>query len=83
MIGQKAHHKSFSVGTITGLDGTLLSVSFSAGEKKFVYPDAFASFLTAADTELQDKALAALQEKQNMASTITTVNTRGANSARE
>lgn len=75
MIGQKVHHKSFGAGTITCLDGTLLSVSFSAGEKKFVYPDAFESFLTAADTELQDKALAALQEKQKMASTITTVNT--------
>lgn len=75
MIGQRVHHKSFGGGTITGLDGTLLSVRFSSGEKKFVYPDAFESFLTAEDTELQEKILADLQERQTMSSKITAVNT--------
>jgi hypothetical protein len=41
-------HKLFGVGTVTGLDGDSITVSFSAGEKKFIFPDAFIEHI---DTE--------------------------------
>lgn len=75
MVGQKVHHKSFGDGTVTNFDGRLLSVSFEAGEKRFVYPDAFESFLTAQDTVLQQKILAALVKKRSKLSKATTVHT--------
>jgi len=66
MIGQKVHHKSFGNGIITECNNSLLSVSFAEGEKRFIYPDAFESFLVAEDSELQQRILVELKEKREL-----------------
>lgn len=67
MIGTKVKHKIFGTGTITSIDKDLeelrgvLSVKFAAGEKKFVYPDAFEKFIEAEDPEIQRRMLKEIQ----------------------
>ena len=45
----KIKHKAFGVGVVTEHVGRYVTVQFSAATKKFVYPDAFESFLTLED----------------------------------
>ncbi|MEA5011105.1 MAG: hypothetical protein VB100_05220 [Angelakisella sp.] len=52
IIGQIVKHKAFGEGTITNLDEQSVVISFSIGEKKFQYPEAFGSFLTAMDDQV-------------------------------
>ncbi len=63
---QTVHHSNFGTGTITTLDGKYLTVDFGAevGEKTFVYPDAFAKFLTYNDEDEQRKVSELVREKQ-------------------
>ena len=42
-------HNVFGFGTVVAKEGKYFTVSFEAGLKKFVYPDAFGKFLTLAD----------------------------------
>ncbi|WP_230406883.1 hypothetical protein [Blautia liquoris] len=46
VIGKEVKHKAFGQGTITSHSGNIVTVSFSKEDKKFIYPDAFDSFLT-------------------------------------
>lgn len=48
-------HKSFGKGVVVAVNGKYLSVKFASVEKKFVYPDAFESFLTLADGTVSDE----------------------------
>lgn len=49
---QKVLHKAFGEGKVVHQDGNYLTISFQAGEKKFLYPDAFRGFLQASDDEV-------------------------------
>jgi hypothetical protein len=53
LIGAKVKHKIFGIGTITSIDEPYILVEFAAGEKKFLYPNAFESFITAEDPYIQ------------------------------
>lgn len=54
--GLKVAHKVFGQGTVSELDGECISICFgAAGNKKFVYPAAFESFLVAEDSAVQTK----------------------------
>lgn len=41
LIGQPIKHVTFGKGVVTDWNGKVITVCFSAGEKKFIYPDAF------------------------------------------
>ena len=45
LIGQSIKHVTFGKGVVTDWNGNVITVCFSAGEKKFIYPDAFSNFL--------------------------------------
>lgn len=45
LVGQAVAHKVFGQGIITDCSGNIVTVSFPQGDKKFIYPDAFANFL--------------------------------------
>ena len=65
LLHARVGHIRFGNGTITDFDGRRLSVAFDAGgERRFVWPDAFESFLTAEDERIQAEALAALARRR-------------------
>ena len=43
LIGQSIKHVTFGKGVVTDWNGNVITVCFSAGEKKFIYPDAFSN----------------------------------------
>ena len=55
LIGQAIHHETFGKGMVTDWNQNILTVCFSDGDKKFIYPDAFAKYLTLKDSAVQDK----------------------------
>lgn len=65
MVGIKVKHNIFGVGTVLALDGNIITVEFSAGKKKFVYPDAFEKFIEAEDQELQSKITKGIKHIKN------------------
>lgn len=52
LVGSKVIHKLFGSGVITEHTGRYITVSFAAGDKKFVYPEAFRTSMRAADPQL-------------------------------
>lgn len=65
MIGAKVKHKIFGTGTITSIDKPYIFIEFAIGEKKFLYPDAFESFITAEDPEIQRRMIKEIQDKRD------------------
>ena len=53
ITGQAIKHKSFGSGIVTAVTDGTITVCFAAGEKKFIYPDAFNNFLVLKDKESQ------------------------------
>ncbi len=70
MAGEKVVHTKFGEGEITGQDDRHVTVQFSNGlTKKFLYPQAFVSFLKYEDAALQQKAEEAAGAVQKAADT--------------
>lgn len=63
LIGQAIRHKTFGKGIVTGLDEDVLTVCFSDGNKKFIYPDAFSQYLTLRNSAMQEKIRSLLAEQ--------------------
>ena len=55
LTGQTVSHKTFGNGVVTGQEDHSITVSFPQGEKRFIYPDAFKSFLTMRDDTAEEK----------------------------
>lgn len=55
LIGSSVKHKIFGNGKITGFEDNIVTVNFLAGEKEFLYPDAFSRFLTLPDKTKQNE----------------------------
>lgn len=53
LLGQPVKHTSFGKGIITEVSSKIVTISFAQGEKRFLYPDAFSTFLTLKDTAKQ------------------------------
>lgn len=53
LLGQPVSHISFGKGIITAVSDQIVTISFAQGEKKFLYPQAFTSFLTLKDPQKQ------------------------------
>jgi len=64
----EVNHKAFGCGTVVSRQGKYLTVNFGAVQKVFVYPDAFAGYLTLADGTIPEEIVidieAAKREKQ-------------------
>lgn len=54
LVNQYVSHDSFGQGQIVDQTETFIEVSFPCGKKKFVYPDAFGSFLILEDEQTAD-----------------------------
>lgn len=48
-------HNKFGDGSVTRFDGKYLTVTFSSGDRVFVYPDAFEKFLTVTDHAMMEQ----------------------------
>lgn len=64
LIGQTIHHKAFGSGVVTERMDNILTICFSQGEKRFLYPDAFSDHLTLGDTALQREIRGILRKKE-------------------
>lgn len=54
LIGQAIRHETFGKGIVTGWNRNILTVCFPGGDKRFLYPDAFARrHLTLRNQEMQ------------------------------
>lgn len=53
LIGQTINHGTFGKGIVTDWIDTTITICFSAGEKKFLYPDAFSKFLHLKNAAMQ------------------------------
>lgn len=62
LIGQAVKHSAFGKGIVTGLSSDRVTIYFSAGEKRFIYPDAFSKFLTLKNRKMQKKIQDRLDE---------------------
>lgn len=63
--GKKVIHKRYGEGTIVSEDNGHIEVAFASDAAKlFVYPDAFLSFLTFQEEDLQVQVSAELKEKR-------------------
>lgn len=64
VIGEKVIHSSFGEGTITDQTNGLITISFPIGDKKFIYPDAFKSFISIEDTKIKAAIDKEIQEAE-------------------
>ncbi len=64
LTGQAVKHRTFGNGIVTGLADNIITICFSQGDKKFLYPDSFARFLTLKDQTTQNKVNSILNKKR-------------------
>lgn len=64
LIGFYVKHKDFGEGIIKQQDGNYLVVSFSQGDKRFIYPDAFDNFITVSDNKIAEFISLELENKK-------------------
>lgn len=62
--GQAVKHNKFGSGIVTDLTTKIITVCFSEGEKKFVYPDAFREYLVLKDKNMQRHMIAQIDKKE-------------------
>ncbi len=53
--GIEVKHKSFGIGIISEHIANQITITFSQGEKKFIYPDAFKGFIKATNDSIDDE----------------------------
>ena len=64
LLNARIIHKALGAGTVTAFDGKYLTVAFSTKTSKFVYPDAFQTFIKAEDPVLQSAIIAEIEAAQ-------------------
>lgn len=64
LIDEQVQHSQFGIGRITSNSGNIINVEFneSIGEKKFSYPEAFASYLKMCNPSTQEYVSKKLDE---------------------
>jgi hypothetical protein len=55
LLGQPVKHITFGDGTVTGISDRDITITFGQDKKRFLYPDAFATYLTVKDAQLQNE----------------------------
>lgn len=64
LIGQPIKHGTFGKGIVTDWNDATITINFSAGEKKFIYPDAFSKFLHLKNDALQREVQKLLDKRE-------------------
>lgn len=64
LMGQSVKHKVFGKGVVTEQENHVVTVTFSQGEKRFLYPDAFEKFLTLSDETAAERIDTVLQKRE-------------------
>lgn len=64
LIGQPIKHKTFGPGIITDLSDGIVTICFQDHEKRFIYPDAFHSFLSLKDQEIQRRIESQIRDRE-------------------
>lgn len=64
LISEGITHKVFGEGNIVKQDGSIITIDFSEGTKKFVYPDAFGVFITLNDEKVAKALQRVISEKE-------------------
>lgn len=54
LVDKQVTHKSFGKGSIVDYDDSYIKIRFKAGDKRFIFPDAFSQFLTLLDEKASD-----------------------------
>ncbi len=67
MIGIEVKHKMLGIGKITEFDGQYITVEFSSRTSKFIYPNAFETFIKATDEEKQNEIINIINEAKREA----------------
>lgn len=62
LINQRVTHKTFGEGNVVNYDDSYIKVDFESGAKKFVFPDAFAKYITLTDQRMAHLMNKKLQE---------------------
>lgn len=65
-MDKKVTHKSFGNGRVVSISDDYIEISFTSGNKKFVFPDAFGSYLSLIDQSVAEKVkvLKGIREKE-------------------
>ena len=66
IINEIVNHKAWGQGKILSLEGSIIEVEFSIGNKKLQFPEGFEKFLTFNNSELQTYTLKLLEEKRKL-----------------
>ena len=61
LLNAKIIHKTLGVGSVTEFNGKYLTVEFATKTSRFVYPDAFLTFIKAEDAGLQSAIIAEIE----------------------
>lgn len=64
LIGQSVKHSTFGKGTVTDWNHSTITICFPAGEKRFIYPDAFSGFLTLKNDTMQRQIQGLLDKRE-------------------
>lgn len=64
LINKEVKHKSFGTGRVTKHYDSYIEIQFSSGNKKFVFPDAFKSFLKLNDEKVNKIIKKTIQERE-------------------
>ncbi len=65
LVGEIVQHTTFGEGTVISLENSYINIEFRNGNsKKFRYPDAFESFLSIANQEIERQIEADLEKRR-------------------
>ncbi|NLN97747.1 MAG: hypothetical protein GX127_05105 [Eubacteriaceae bacterium] len=64
LLNKKVKHETFGMGTVQSYDTEYMMIDFQDRAVKFQYPDAFKSFLTAEDADIQAAILEKIEKAQ-------------------
>ena len=64
LANKQVKHKVFGVGKVVKYNDSFIKIDFPAGKKKFVFPDAFETFLTFTDPRSAEFVEKIVQEKK-------------------
>lgn len=62
LLGLKVKHKSFGIGEIVEYKDNYITISFPCKTAKFVYPNAFGTFVQAVDNHIQELILSEIEQ---------------------
>lgn len=64
LVNKQVKHKSFGKGSVVGQTESHIVVSFMSGNKKFVFPDAFGTYLYLTDSRAADSIKKIIEKKE-------------------